>query len=108
MIVSVVYGILTGVGTIDRLKKRAAGAWNDATEETIPLRDIFGIAPVWMWWLPVDPIFADHDRIMGYATRQRLLREEALHRAPGNKLQQQMATMSSPIIYDKAHGVLQV
>ena len=72
---NVVYGIITGIGTIDRLKKKATDTWHDATEEAMPLTEIFGIGPYWTWLLPTDPIFDDHDWIMGYTTRQRLLRQ---------------------------------
>jgi len=77
MLVSVTYGILTGVGTIDRLKRKVADTWHTSTDEPTNLRDIFGIGPVWTWWLPIDPVFDDYDRIMGYATLQRLLRRNA-------------------------------
>jgi hypothetical protein len=76
MLVSVVYGILTGVGTIDRLKRKAGDVWHDATDEPTPLKDIFGIH-IWAWWLPIDPVFDDYDRIMGYVSLTRLLRNEA-------------------------------
>ena len=49
---------------------------DQADEEPLPLKDIFGIGPLYQWPLPVDPIFEDFDRVMGYATPQRLLREQ--------------------------------
>lgn len=76
MLMNVVYGLMTGVGTIDRLKKKAAGTMADSAEEPIPLTDVFGIAPYWQWPLPMDPKFNDYDRVMGYSTPQRLLREQ--------------------------------
>lgn len=39
---------------------------------------IFGIAPWYTWPFPVDPIFEDHDRVMGYTLPQRLDRERQL------------------------------
>ena len=39
---------------------------------------IFGIAPWYTWPLPVDPIFEDYDRVMGYTLPQRLDRERQL------------------------------
>jgi hypothetical protein len=36
---------------------------------------VFGIAPLFTWFLPVDPIFEDYDRVMGYTMPQRLDRE---------------------------------
>lgn len=76
MLMNVTYGIMTGVGTIDRLKKKATGSIGDSDEEPIPLCDVFGIGPYWTWPLPIDPVFEDWDRVMGYATPQRLLREQ--------------------------------
>jgi len=76
MLMNVVYGILTGIGTIDRLKKKATGTMSDSDEEPIPLQHIFGIGPYYTWPLPVDPIFPDYDYVMGFATPQRLLREQ--------------------------------
>jgi palmitoyltransferase ZDHHC3/7/25 len=100
MLMNVIYGITTGIGTIDRLKKKADDQWHLAMEEPIPLRDIVGIstsrmtvvvdgggssqqqvvvarlADWWWWFLPVDPQFDDYDRVMGYATAVRLLREQ--------------------------------
>lgn len=83
------YGIMTGVGTIDRLKRKASNTWNDSEDEPIPLTDIFGIASIWVWWLPIDPIFEDYDAIMGYATHQRLLRKDVI------LSQQQQRTMTT-------------
>ena len=73
---NVAYGIMTGIGTIDRLKKKASNTMNISDEEPIPLTDIFGVGPIWTWPLPVDPIFDDYDRVLGYSTPQRLLREQ--------------------------------
>lgn len=76
MLMNVVYGIMTGIGTIDRLKKKANNTLGDSDEEAIPLEHIFGIGPYWTWPLPIDPIFPDYDLVMGYSTPQRLLREQ--------------------------------
>jgi hypothetical protein len=76
MLMNVVYGIMTGIGTIDRLKKKATGTMSESDEEPIPLKDIFGIRPYVEWLVPVDPVFDDYDRVMGYSTPQRLLREQ--------------------------------
>ena len=78
MLMSVIYGILTGVGTIDRLKKKATNTWHLSDEEPLPLADVVGSGPIWTWFLPVDPFFPDYDRVMGYATMQRLLREQSM------------------------------
>ncbi|GKY96344.1 hypothetical protein MPSEU_000594100 [Mayamaea pseudoterrestris] len=76
MLMNVVYGIMTGIGTIDRLKKKANNTLGDSEEEAIPLEHIFGIGAYWTWPLPVDPVFPDYDLVMGYSTPQRLLREQ--------------------------------
>lgn len=76
MIMNVWYGIMTGIGTIDRLKKKANATMMESDEEPLEWVDIFGIGPYYTWVLPVDPIFEDYDRVMGYSTPQRLLREQ--------------------------------
>lgn len=108
MLMNVCYGVMTGIGTIDRLKKKATNTMAQSDEEPINLIDvsvndttltkncvhltrssnlthnllfslqIFGIAPWYTWPLPVDPIFEDHDRVMGYTLPQRLDRERQL------------------------------
>lgn len=76
MIMNVTYGMMTGVGTIDRLKKKAQDTVLDSDEEPIPLKDVFGIAGYHTWFLPIDPVFEDFDKVMGFSTPQRLLREQ--------------------------------
>ena len=49
---------------------------HESDEEPIPLEDVFGIAGYHTWMIPCDPIFADYDKVMGYSTPQRLLREQ--------------------------------
>ena len=46
--------------------------------EAIMLKDVFGIAGYHTWPFPVDAVFEDYDRVMGYTTPQRLLREQQL------------------------------
>ena len=69
---------MTGIGTIDRLKKKATNTMSTSDEEPIELIDIFGVGGIWTWWLPIDPIFEDYDRVMGYTMPQRLDRERQL------------------------------
>lgn len=76
MLMNVTYGIMTGVGTIDRLKKKADGTIYDSEDEPIKLKDIFGIQGYWTWAFPLDPVFEDYDRVMGYSTPSRLRREQ--------------------------------
>ena len=78
MLMNVCYGLMTGIGTIDRLKKKATNTMSQSDEEPIPLKDVFGIAGYYTWPFPVDPIFDDYDRLMGYSSPQRLLREQQL------------------------------
>jgi len=75
MLMNVTFGIMTGVGTIDRLKKKTDGTLNESDEEPIKLKDVFGIQGYWTWALPLDPIFEDQDRVMRYAIPDRLQRE---------------------------------
>ena len=67
---------MTGIGTIDRLKKKANNSMMMSEEEPIPLKYIFDIAGYHTWFLPIDPVFEDYDRVMEYYTAQRLLREQ--------------------------------
>lgn len=76
MIMNVTYGIMTGVGTIDRLKKKANNTMNEGEEEPLSLKDIFGIEGYWTWVLPIDPVFEDYDLVMGFSIPQRLMREK--------------------------------
>jgi len=76
MIMNVCYGLMTGIGTIDRLKKKALNTMRDSDEEPIPLKDVFGIGGYWTWMFPLDPVFEDVDHVMRYSTPQRLLREQ--------------------------------
>ncbi len=73
---NITYGVMTGVGTIDRLKRKATDTLFLSEEEPVDLEDIFGISGYWTWPLPIDPVFEDYDRIMGCSTPQRLLREQ--------------------------------
>ena len=75
MLLNVTYGIMTGIGTIDRLKKKADGTLFASEEIPMKLKDIFGIEGYWTWALPMDPVFEDYDRVMGYSIPQRLQRE---------------------------------
>jgi hypothetical protein len=72
----IITGLMTGIGTIDRLKKKAMDTMLQSEEEPIPLKDVFGIAGYHTWFLPIDPVFEDYDRVMGFSTPQRLLREQ--------------------------------
>jgi hypothetical protein len=75
MLMNVCYGLMTGIGTIDRLKKKATNTMSQSDEEPIPLKDVFGIQGFHTWPFPMDPIFEDYDVAMGYCMPQRLDRE---------------------------------
>lgn len=75
---NVTYGIMTGIGTIDRLKKKATNTMSSSDEEPIPLIDVFGIGGYHTWIFPIDPIFENYDRVVGYSIPQRLAREQQL------------------------------
>jgi len=75
---------MTGIGTIDRLKKKAMDTMLMSEEEPIQLKDVFGIAGYHTWLLPIDPVFDDYDRVMGYSTPQRLLREQMKEQGANN------------------------
>jgi hypothetical protein len=79
MLMSVFWGITTGMGTIDRMKKQEADTFDESDEEPIPLTDIFGIGPYYTWFLPIDPLFVDHDRVMGFSVTHRLMREKKMN-----------------------------
>ncbi len=86
MIMSVLWGMVTGLGTIDRMKREEAESKSNSSvvehslynEPPIPWKDIFGIQHYYSWFLPIDPMFDDHDRIMGYSTIPRLRREKKM------------------------------
>ena len=59
MLMNVTYGIMTGIGTIDRLKKKATNTMGQSDEEPIKLEDVFGIAGYHTWPFPIDPVFED-------------------------------------------------
>ena len=78
MLMNVIFGIMTGIGTIDRLKKKANDTYWDSDEMPIHLKDVFGIQGYWTWIFPIDPIFDDYDTVMGYSVPQRLIRESQM------------------------------
>eukprot|EP00546_Thalassionema_frauenfeldii_P011626 CAMPEP_0178925556 /NCGR_PEP_ID=MMETSP0786-20121207/17983_1 /TAXON_ID=186022 /ORGANISM="Thalassionema frauenfeldii, Strain CCMP 1798" /LENGTH=371 /DNA_ID=CAMNT_0020600461 /DNA_START=199 /DNA_END=1311 /DNA_ORIENTATION=+ len=78
MLMNVTYGLMTGIGTIDRLKKKATNTMSQSDEEPIPLKDVFGVGGYLTWPFPIDPVFENFDRCMGYSMPQRLAREQQL------------------------------
>jgi hypothetical protein len=93
MLMNVCYGIMTGIGTIDRLKKKATNTMGQSDEEAIALKDVFGIAGWHTWPFPVDPVFDDYDRVMGYCMPQRLDRERQLLELSSQQQQNQNSGM---------------
>jgi len=98
MLMNVTYGIMTGIGTIDRLKKKATDTMHTSEEEPIPLKDIFGIEGYHTWCIPVDPVFDDYDQVMGFSTAQRLLREQVKA-----KEQYDISSNQSVVSYSPSH-----
>ena len=76
MLANVTFGVMTGSGTIDRLKRKYGGE-NEYEPDDPPLEfsDIFGIGSTLSCLLPIDPVFPDQDKVLGFSTTQRLLRE---------------------------------
>ena len=66
MLMNVTYGIISGIGTIDRMKKKANNSINSSNEEGIEFVDIFGIGPALYWFLPTDPVFQDYEKVFGW------------------------------------------
>jgi len=66
MLMNVTYGIISGIGTIDRMKKKANNTINSSSEAGIEFVDIFGIGPIFTWFIPSDPIFEDCERVLGW------------------------------------------
>jgi len=66
MILNQLYGLQTGLGTIDRMKLKA----DDPEDGTpIPLSHVFG---TWWpaWFLPLDPIFEDDEAVFHYVLQE--------------------------------------
>jgi hypothetical protein len=77
------------------LKRRAKKTLLKSDDESMLLTDIFGMGPSILWLIPIDPVFEDYDRIMGYSTTPRLLREKAFD-TPKN---QALATPSDGFLH---------
>mmetsp|Transcript_14871 Transcript_14871/g.35773 ORF Transcript_14871/g.35773 Transcript_14871/m.35773 type:complete len:158 (-) Transcript_14871:77-550(-) len=77
MLANITYGVMTGIGTIDRMKRRMTRPPEYDDDPPLEFEDIFGSGGTNMitWFLPTDPIFPDYDRVLGYSMPQRLLRE---------------------------------
>ena len=41
-----------GLGTINRLKKKVNGTFNEEDNEPILLKDVFSVGPWWYWFFP--------------------------------------------------------
>jgi hypothetical protein len=66
MLMNVIYGVMTGIGTIDRMKKKAAGTMHSAADPPLLLKRVFGVGPLWHWLLPIDPMHEDHGAVFGW------------------------------------------
>lgn len=52
---------MTGIGTIDRMRKRGP----KGNFAPVPWVDVFGVDPLPMWFLPTDVKYRDFHRVMG-------------------------------------------
>ena len=68
MLMNVIYGVITGIGTIDRMKKKSNNSFHLADEECLEMRDIFGVGSKLNWWIPIDPVFEDFGKTFGFVT----------------------------------------
>jgi len=62
MMYNQIYAIVTGVGTIDRMRKRGP----KGNFAPVPWVDVFGVDPWPMYLLPTDVKYRDFHRVMGY------------------------------------------
>lgn len=62
MILNQVYGLATGLGTIDRMKLKKGDFY---VENPVPLNHVFG-DDVWFYWLPTAPVFTNRNDVFGY------------------------------------------
>ena len=62
MIVTQIYSLVTGLGTIDRLQMKSG---SPDSAEPIPFEHVFGDV-MWRWFIPVDPYFKDEETVLQY------------------------------------------
>lgn len=62
MIITQVYSLVTGLGTIDRMQLKKGQA---DSVEPIPFEHVFG-DEVWRWFVPVEPVFKDPEAVLHY------------------------------------------
>ncbi|CAM9107264.1 unnamed protein product, partial [Phaeothamnion confervicola] len=70
MLLNQVGGVLSGVGTVDRMQRRKKDRMTNAPAESddrpVPWVDVFGAGNRLLWLLPTDPRFENWERVMGY------------------------------------------
>ena len=76
------------------MTRRISKTEHHADEPPLDFEDIFGVGSKLGWFLLVDPIFPDHDRVLGFSMPQRLLRE-----GNENREQPESDTSNSPWEY---------
>lgn len=62
MILNQIYGMATGLGTIDRMKLKKGDYY---VEEPISFENVFG-SDHWLFFLPTNPQFRNKDYVLGY------------------------------------------
>ena len=68
MLMNQIYGVTTGIGTIDRMRLRGS---RKVEMEPVPWRDVFGTGSLFWWLCPTDVQFEDFFGVMGYSLPQR-------------------------------------
>jgi len=82
MLYNQVYAVRTGIGTIDRMKRRKNESARSTKYKPIRWVDVFGNGSYLFWPIPVEPIFHNIDLVVGYSTRdgESLLRTTSVAR----------------------------
>ena len=62
MIITQIYCLVTGLGTIDRMQLKRGQA---DSAEPVPFEHVFG-EETWRWFVPVDPVFKEPDVVYQY------------------------------------------
>lgn len=64
MLYNQVYAVHTGIGTVDRMKRRARHT------QPVPIKwvDVFGDGSYFLWPVPTSPEFTNESKILGFAT----------------------------------------
>jgi palmitoyltransferase ZDHHC3/7/25 len=64
------YGVRTGIGTIDRMKRRTMSPERSTKYKPIRWIDVFGNGSYFLWPIPVAPQFNNIDLIVSFSVRE--------------------------------------